>query len=164
MDYVYKVRNFWLTIYCSSHRLNRQRVSFWTSIDFIYHYTFFEITKFSKILSKLTFLFENFVKFRKYFRKKCQFRKYFRKFCNFEKNVNGRWSHYKSETHHFRLVTGIWPLSKLAQSCIFPKDNELKIDNYKLGIAFKSAEGFFEAGPQLIIQNMLIFQKQSPST
>ena len=40
-----------------------------SNIDFIYPYTFFEITKFSKILSKLTFFsknFENFVKFRKY--------------------------------------------------------------------------------------------------
>ena len=72
---------------------------FCSNIDFIYHCTFFEITKFSKILSKLTFfskIFENFVKFRKYFRKKCQFRKYFRKFCNFEKNVNGKWSHYQT--------------------------------------------------------------------
>ena len=54
-----------------------------SNIDFIHHCTFFEITKFSKILSKLTFfskIFENFVKFRKYFRK----------ICNFEKNVNGR--------------------------------------------------------------------------
>ena len=29
-------------------------------IDFIYHYTFFEITKFSKILLKLTFFSQNF--------------------------------------------------------------------------------------------------------
>ena len=38
-------------------------------IDFIYRYTFFEMTKFSKILSKLTFFsknFKNFVIFRKY--------------------------------------------------------------------------------------------------
>ena len=68
-----------------------------TYIDFIYHYTFLEITKFSKILSKLTFfleIFKKFVKFRRYIRNKCKFWKYFRKFCNFKKRVNGRWSHY----------------------------------------------------------------------
>ena len=51
---------------------------------------FFEITKFSKILSKLTLfskIFSNFDKIFENFRKKCQFRKYFRKFCNFEKSA-----------------------------------------------------------------------------
>ena len=51
---------------------------------------FFEITNFSKILSKFTYFsnilskFDNIFEF---FRKKCKFRKYFRKFCNFEKSV-----------------------------------------------------------------------------
>ena len=56
------------------------------NIDFIYHYTFFEITKFSKILSKFTLFkkkFKNIVKFRKYlYLKKCKSRKKF----HFEKS------------------------------------------------------------------------------
>ena len=56
---------------------------------------FFEITKFSKILSKLTFFSKIFLSsFVSIFEIcKCKFRKYFRKFCHFENNVNGRWSH-----------------------------------------------------------------------
>ena len=83
-------------------------------IEFIYHYTFFEITKFSKILSKFTLFsknFENIVKFRKYIRKICKFRKYIRKICNFEKNVNGRWSHYKNE---LRLL---WKTFQISSNC-----------------------------------------------
>ena len=60
---------------------------------------FFEITNFSKILSKLTLFSKILSKFNKIFenfRKKCQFRKYFRKFCNFEKKCNGKWSQYKT--------------------------------------------------------------------
>ena len=51
---------------------------------------FFEVTKFSIILSKFTFISNILSKFDKIFeifRKKGQFRKYFRKFCNFEKSV-----------------------------------------------------------------------------
>ena len=48
-------------------------------IGFIYHYTFFGITKFSKII------FKNLSKFPKYIQNKCKFRKYFRNFCNVEK-------------------------------------------------------------------------------
>ena len=51
---------------------------------------FFEITKFSKILSKFTFISNILSKFDEIFeifRKKGQFQKYFRKFCNFEKSV-----------------------------------------------------------------------------
>ena len=51
---------------------------------------FFEITNFSKILSKFTYFSNILSKFDnifEIFRKKCKFRKYFRKFCNFEKSV-----------------------------------------------------------------------------
>ena len=51
---------------------------------------FFEITKFSKILSKFTFIsniLRNLTNFLNFFEKKGQFRKYFRKFGNFEKSV-----------------------------------------------------------------------------
>ena len=47
-------------------------------IEFIYHYNFFEITKLTEIFSKFTLFtenFENIIKFRKYFRKKCKFGK-----------------------------------------------------------------------------------------
>jgi len=49
---------------------------------------FFVITKFSKTLSKFTFISNILSKFNNFFeifRKKGQFRKYFRKFCNFKK-------------------------------------------------------------------------------
>ena len=42
-------------------------MQFDVNIDFIYHYTFFEITKFSKILSKLTFFSKNLLNFESIF-------------------------------------------------------------------------------------------------
>ena len=57
------------------------------NIDFIYHYTFFEITKFSKILSKFTLFSKNLSNFESKFEKNVQnFRKYFRN-LHFEKSV-----------------------------------------------------------------------------
>ena len=65
--------------------------------------------------------------------------------------------------YFFSFITGMWPDSKLAKSFIFPQTNDYGVDNYSLGMYFKCLEGVSEAGPQLVIQIVTMFQGLSPS-
>ena len=59
----------------------------------------------------------------------------------------------------FSLVGGVWPDSRFGGCFIFPKKNEYHIDNYALGIYYRTLEGLIEAAPQLTIQTYVHLTK-----